>query len=108
VPEEVRAAGGALNSQLFRRILASVLAQPLRLSGQLEASAAGAAMVAAVALKEYDSIQSACRDWISPRLGAFCEPDPALVPVYAKAYPVYRKAYESLRDVWPDIAQLRE
>ena len=50
VPEEVRVAGGAARSKALKAILASVLGAPVRESSRQEAGAAGAAMMAAVAV----------------------------------------------------------
>ena len=62
VPEEIRLAGGASRSKSFKTILASALATPVRDSPRQEAGAAGAAMMAAVAIGVFPDLGAATED----------------------------------------------
>lgn len=99
-PCEIRLAGGAARSSTCRRILAAAVNAPVRLVEREEAGAAGAAMVAAVALGIAPSLEAVCRAWVEPSLGALEAPDPELVAAYGALFPVYRKGYEAMFDFW--------
>ena len=87
VPEEIRLAGGASRSKSFKTILASALATPVRDSRRQEAGAAGAAMMAAVAIGVFPDLGAATKIWVTPLLGDLFPPDPALVAIYDQAFP---------------------
>jgi erythritol kinase (D-erythritol 1-phosphate-forming) len=106
-PEEVRITGGAARSLALRRILASTLGAPIRTCAREEAGAAGAAMMAAVALGIFPDIGHACRSWVDPLLGPPEAPDPSLQRRYDALFPVYREIRESMLPVWRDLARIR-
>jgi erythritol kinase (D-erythritol 1-phosphate-forming) len=106
-PEEVRVTGGAARSPALRRILASTLAVPVRTCAREEAGAAGAAMMAAVALGVVPDIAAACRGWVEPLLGDAEAPDPALQRHYDALFPVYQQIRQSMLPVWRDLARIR-
>jgi erythritol kinase len=106
-PEEVRITGGAARSPALRRILASTLGAPVRTCTREEAGAAGAAMMAAVALGIFPDIGHACRSWVDPLLGPPEAADPFLQRRYDALFPVYREIRESMLPVWRDMARVR-
>ncbi len=106
-PEEVRVGGGAMRSATIRQILASALGVPLRLVEQEEAGAAGAAMVACLALGHDPDVASVCRRWVTPKLGATEAPDPELEALYDKLLPVYRAGYRPMNEFWQLLAEFR-
>ena len=106
-PEEVRITGGAARSQALRRILSSALGAPVRSCAREEAGAAGAAMMAAVALGAFPDIASACQAWVDPLLGDAEPPDPDLARRYDALFPVYQVAHRSMHPVWNDLARIR-
>jgi erythritol kinase len=106
-PEEVRISGGAARSRALRRILSSALGASVRSCAREEAGAAGAAMMAAVALGIYPDIASACRTWVDPLLGDAEPPDPDLARRYHALFPVYQAAHRSMHPVWNDLARIR-
>lgn len=100
IPREVRLTGGAVRSRALRSILSSTLGTPVRVTDREEAGAAGAAMVAAVAIGAYATMDDCLDDWVTPRLGAIELPDPALAALYGRSFQAYRQARESLAPVW--------
>lgn len=107
VPEEVRVAGGAARSKAFKRIMASALGVPLRESSREEAGAAGAAMMAMVAIGAYPDMASCAEAWVTPTLGAVVEPDPELQAVYDRLFPIYRDTREAMLSIWRGLAEAR-
>lgn len=107
-PDEIRVGGGAMRSALIRRILAAVLGIPLRLVEQTETGAAGAAMVACLALGYDRDAAAVCRRWVSPRLAAREPPEPALAAFYDRLMPVYRQGYRAMGEFWQMLAEVRD
>lgn len=99
-PEEVRITGGGAQSATLAGILASVLGVPVRPLVREEAGAAGAAMVATLALGHYSRLEDVCAQWVTPHLAACVSPDPALQQVYERLFPVYRDAYAHSDEFW--------
>jgi erythritol kinase len=105
IPPEVRLTGGAARSAALRRILSAAIGAPVRTSTREEAGAAGAAMMAAVAIGAYSDMQACIADWVTPNLGALEPPDPELAQIYARIYPAYREARQALAPVWAELAE---
>ncbi len=108
LPRELRLTGGAARSNGLRAILAAAMGAPVRISTRVEAGAAGAAMMAAVAIGAYPDMQSCITDWVAPQLSPPEAYDPALATLYSRLYPTYRAAREALEPVWQDLAQRQE
>lgn len=106
-PEEVRLTGGGARSPALRQILASTLDTPVRTCARDETGAAGAAMIAAVALGVFPDLASVCRTWVDPMLGEAVEPDPELRDGYAALFPVYQDLRQKMLPVWGDLARIR-
>jgi erythritol kinase (D-erythritol 1-phosphate-forming) len=106
-PQEVRLGGGATRSRAFRVILSSALGVPLRESRRAEAGAAGAAMMAAVAIGAVPDLATACRAWVTPCLGDSVPPDPALAALYDRLFPAYLATREAMPPVWAKLAAAR-
>jgi erythritol kinase len=107
LPEEIRLAGGASRSKAFKAILAAALATPVRDSSRQEAGAAGAAMMAAVAIGAFPDLGAATARWVTPLLGDLVQPDPGLVAIYAQAFPAYVATRTAMPQVWADLAAVR-
>ena len=107
VPDEIRLAGGAARSRSLKTILASALDAPVRESARQEAGAAGAAMMAAVAIGVFPDLGAATRRWVTPLLGDLVRPDPALAAVYARAFPTYVATRAAMPPLWEQLAALR-
>lgn len=106
-PEEIRLTGGASRSTEIRRIFSAALGTGVRTSQREEAGAAGAAMMAAVAVGQYADMDDCAAEWVSPYLGEPEQPDETLARHYDGVYPAYASAPEALRPIWKMIAEYR-
>jgi erythritol kinase len=107
LPEEIRLAGGAARSKALKTILAATLDAPVRESSRQEAGAAGAAMMAAVAVGLFPDLAAATDRWVRPLLGDLVRPDPALAAIYAQAFSAYVATRMVMPPVWADLAAIR-
>ncbi|MFT4012687.1 MAG: FGGY-family carbohydrate kinase [Paracoccus sp. (in: a-proteobacteria)] len=108
LPGELRLTGGAARSRGLRGILAAALGAPVRVSGRDEAGAAGAAMMAAVAIGAYPDMEACIAEWVTPLLGAAEPPDPALAAAYGRIFPAFSAARRALPPAWDALAQARD
>lgn len=104
MPADLRLTGGATRSRALRAVLAAVVGAPVRISAREEAGAAGAAMMAAVALGVYPDMHACIAEWVTPLLGQAEAPDPDLVRTYAQRFPAYCEARHALEPVWEAMA----
>jgi xylulokinase len=94
-PEVGRVSGGGARSELWLRIVASVLGLPLERMESEEGSAFGAALLAGVRAGVFaDAAEAAAR---CVRARDRIEPDPAWAKVYAGGYDRYRLLYPTLK-----------
>ena len=100
IPTEVRVTGGAARSKALRTILGAVLGTRIRTSTREEAGAAGAAMVAAVALGVFPDMERCIEEWMTPTLAEAIEPDPMLVQRYDRLFPAYVMSRQASVPVW--------
>jgi erythritol kinase len=107
LPDEVRVAGGAARSKALKLLLASALGVPVRESTRAEAGAAGAAMMAAVAIGAFSDMAGAVAKWVAPTLRDTIPPDPALQAIYDKLFPIYVEARQAMPPIWSDLASVR-
>ncbi len=107
IPGEVRITGGAARSRELRNIFSTVLQANIRTSSRQEAGAAGAAMIAAVAIGHYADMQACTKDWVSPLLGDLEEPDKSLGQTYNAHFQSYLDARSALSPIWSALAQNR-
>ena len=104
VPGEIRLSGGAARSPSLRRIIAAATRAQVRTSSRQEAGAAGAAMMAAVALGVYRSMEDCCAEWVTPLLGECDAYDEALSQTYDALFPSFVAARQALHPVWKGMA----
>ena len=107
VPEEIRVAGGAARSKSLKLLLASALGVPVRESTREEAGAAGAAMMAAVAVGAFSDMAGAVAKWVAPTLRDTVQPDPALQALYDRLFPIYVRTRRVMPPIWSDLAAVR-
>lgn len=107
LPGELRLTGGAARSRGLRGILSAAIDAPVRVSSREEAGAAGAAMMAAVAIGAYPDMHACIADWVTPLLGAPEAPDPALVAAYGRIFPAFAAARSGLVPAWDALAAAR-
>jgi erythritol kinase len=79
----------------------------VRESSRDEAGAAGAAMMAAVAVGVFPDMASAATRWVTPHLRGIIEPDAALARRYDQLFPIYVKARQAMPPIWSDLAAAR-
>lgn len=94
----VRVSGGGARSPFWRQILADVFARPVVTLENQEGSAYGAALLAMVGTREFDSVPEACRATI--RETNCVEPRAAESTKYADAYQTYRALYPALQPLY--------
>jgi xylulokinase len=94
-PRIGRVSGGGARSDLWLRILASVLGLPLERMENEDGSAFGAALLGAVRAGVFASADEAVAACVRPR--ETIEPDAAWVDVYDSGYERFRALYPALR-----------
>jgi erythritol kinase len=107
LPDEIRIAGGAARSRALKVLLASALGVPVRESAREESGAAGAAMMAGVAIGALPDMAVAVDKWVKPSLRGIVQPDTALKKHYDQLFPIYVKARQAMPSVWADLAAAR-
>ena len=104
MPAELRLTGGAARSQALRANLSAAVRAPVRISAREEAGAAGAAMMAAVAVGAFENMDACIARWVTPLLGAAEAPDAALADRYDRLYPAYVETRQAMPPVWERLA----
>jgi xylulokinase len=94
-PEVGRISGGGARSELWLRIVASVLGLPLERTAVDEGSAFGAALLAGVAGGVFADVAEAVERCVRPR--DRIEPDPVWQEAYEAGYSRFHKLYPALR-----------
>ncbi len=107
VPPEVRVTGGAARSKALRTILGAALGTRIRTSTREEAGAAGAAMVAAVAVGVSPDMDHCIETWVTPTLAEALDPAPDLTHRYDRLFPAYLAAREASPPVWRALMDAR-
>ena len=105
LPSELRLTGGAARSAGLRRVLAACAHAPVRVSAREEAGAAGAAMMAAVAIGVHPTMEDCVARWVTPLLGPAEAPDDALMSVYDGLFGAYSAARRGLVPAWDALAR---
>ena len=108
LPGELRLTGGAARSKALRGILSASVNAPVRVASRDEAGAAGAAMMAAVAIGAYPTMDACVAEWVTPLLGAPEPPDPALVAAYDRIFPAFTAARHGMAPAWAALATARQ
>jgi erythritol kinase len=80
---------------------------PVRVSSREEAGAAGAAMMAAVAIGAYPSMDACIAEWVEPLLGPCEAPDGPRAKHYEELFVAYQEARLALTPVWDKLASDR-
>ncbi|MCL4137697.1 UNVERIFIED_CONTAM: hypothetical protein GTU68_003655, partial [Idotea baltica] len=107
VPEEIRLTGGAARSHAIRQIFGSVLGSVIRTTERKEAGAAGAAMMAAVNVGVFNSMDQCVSKWVHPLLGPVESFDVTQHKFYKKSFENYIEARKVLGPVWSGQANER-
>lgn len=108
LPAELRLSGGAARSRGLRTVLSAAINAPVRVSQREEAGAAGAAMMAAVAIGAYRDMDQCVAEWVTPLLGAPDLPDADLAATYDRLFPAFQSARQALVPAWTQLAAARD
>lgn len=92
-PRQVRASGGGTRSALWRQILADVLEAEIAIVPTEEGAAFGAALLAAVGVGWFSTVEESCDGVVSVRPSATPGPD---VEMYRQAHQLYGALYPAL------------
>ncbi|OLP61682.1 carbohydrate kinase [Xaviernesmea oryzae] len=104
LPPELRLSGGAARSVALRRTLSASVGAPLRVSHREEAGAAGASMMAAVAIGVYPTMDACIADWVTPGLGQAEAPDEADIARMDRLYAAYRQIRDGIAPSWETLS----
>ncbi|MFK7853867.1 MAG: FGGY family carbohydrate kinase [Granulosicoccus sp.] len=107
VPDEIRLTGGAARSASLRQVFGAVLGTSLRTCSRTEAGAAGAAMMAAVNIGHYRSMDECVAKWVEPLLSEAESADSLDAARYSRVFPSYCAARDALRPIWHEQAAAR-
>jgi xylulokinase len=95
--DSVRLGGGGSRSALWRQIQADVYGYPVDTVTADEGAAFGAAILAAVGIGRWPTVDAAC-DALVRRAGV-TTPQPDVVSLMNERYDAYRRIYPALRDI---------
>ncbi len=93
----IRLGGGGARSSLWRQIQADVYSHDVETVQAEEGAAYGAAILAGVGAKAWDSVDEACSRVV--RIAEKTAPRPAAVKTMRNGYTAYRKMYGAIRSV---------
>lgn len=93
----IRVGGGGARSALWRQIQADVYGREVETVEAEEGAAYGAAILAGVGAKRWDSVESACSAVV--RVSATTAPQPAAAGLMARRYEAYCRMYPAIRSV---------
>jgi xylulokinase/glycerol kinase len=94
--EEVRISGGSAKSEIFNQIQADVYGKPVIKTEFEEASALGAAILAAKSVGLYDNISSAVEKMIKVRNDSQKKPIPENYKLYSELAKIHHEIYSAL------------
>ncbi len=93
--ERIRLGGGGARSALWRQIQADVYGHAVELLETEEGAAFGAAILAGVGAKNWNTVEEACEQAV--RTKETIAPNPETAALMARNYVVYRRLYPALR-----------
>ncbi len=103
----IRLLGGAARSDLWNQMQADVYGCPVETIASQEASALGAAMIAATGAGLYSSLKDAVRGMV--RMKRRYEPNPGHIEMYTESYRAWLNCLEGLSDrAFPALAKVRD
>jgi erythritol kinase len=107
LPSELRVSGGAARSKALRNTLGAAVGGAVRVSAREEAGAAGASMMAAVAIGAYRTMDDCIEDWVTPQLGAAEPPAAEETERMERLFAAYADIRRGIAPAW-DILAARE
>jgi xylulokinase len=94
---QIRLGGGGARSPLWRQIQADVYAHEVELVAAEEGAAYGAAILAAVGVRHFSSVDDACDAVV--HVASRVKPDPVSSALLQKNYAAFRRLYPALRSI---------
>jgi len=107
-PSEIRLTGGAARSPSLRRVFANTLGTSLRTCTREEAGAAGAAMMAAVGIGHYTTMDECVKIWVAPYLSELEDFDVDEKRTMDAVFSNYVSTRLALSKPWKTQARLRQ
>jgi xylulokinase len=102
--DRIRIGGGGSRSVTWQQILADVLETDLDVLAEQDASALGAAVIAAVGTNVHPDFETACGAMV--RLQGSVEPDATRRNLYREYFAVYQQCYPRVRDLAHALSEL--
>lgn len=99
--ERTKICGGGAKSPLWKKIIANVLGIPVDIVRTEEGPGYGGAILAAVACKEYATVQEAAGKLV--RVSDTVMPDEELTRKYEERYQKFRKIYPSVKKLFKEL-----
>ncbi len=99
--KKTRICGGGAKSDLWKRMIASIMNLKVEVLAVEEGPALGGAILAAVACGEYESVETAAAKIV--KVAEVVEPEPKLVEKYERRYRVFGKIYPALKAVYEEM-----
>lgn len=96
---EIRSLGGGSGSKLWNSIKADIIYKHITVMEQPESTSLGAAILGAVSVGLYDSVEEACKLHVRSR--EIYTPNQANSEMYNKSYTTYRAVYNRLKELKP-------
>ena len=106
LPEELLIAGGPARTPLWRQVMADVLKRPVRTPATSEATALGAAILAAVGGRLFPHPRAAAAAWV--RLEPPTPPGAARAAFYDRAYDLFCRLESAVSPLYPAAAELQD
>ena len=98
--ENITATGGGAKSKLWLQIISDVTGKTVSVPKVTEATALGGAILSAVGIGAFSSLDEAMRQWV--HIQDCCFPDDNVKDVYDKAYGLYCRLDKSLEEFYPE------
>lgn len=102
--ETMLVCGGGGRSQLWRQIMANLYTCPVVTTTSAEGPTFGAAILAGVGIRRFDSVQKACSQLVSIQAPQF--PDPLATSSYQPYYRLYRSLYPTLQTAFHSLSEM--
>ena len=96
--KNIRLGGGGARSSLWRQIQADIYGHEVEIVEAEEGAAYGAAILAGVGAKMWNSVDEACNAAV--RVAHRVAPQPAVVKQMNTSYAAYRRIYPAIRSIW--------
>jgi xylulokinase len=98
-PQRIVCVGGGARSKMLRSIRADVTGLPVSRCEDVETTARGAAILAALGAGIHPSVAAACEAMASPAVDEI-QPDPSSHELYVRLHAKYRELYAALRPLF--------